>query len=138
MSFKALPYACFAAALLMAPPSLGEQRDPSPFEERERPVAPSPVAAFDLRLPPGEKVVDLEASPGGGEVVVLVSSPGSVRALIWKPGETPAEVWKAPAGTLPRSITWHPEERALFVLATTGAEHQILRLQQAGTTWTRA
>ncbi len=104
----------------------------SPFDEAERTVASSPARAAEYPVPSGEKVIDLEASPGGGEAVVLVGS----RALIWKPGETPSKVWQAPAGLTPKSVTWHPEERALFVLAVAESEHQILRLEPGTPAWT--
>jgi Protein of unknown function (DUF3160) len=110
----------------------------SPFDEAERIIVSSPEGAADYPVPSGEKVVDLEASPGGGEVVVLLGSrSGSAsRALIWKVGGTPSEIWRSPAGTTPKSITWHPEERVLFVLAGAGSEHQILRLEPGTPSWT--
>ena len=112
-------------------------REPSPFDEAEPTVAASPARVAEFPIPPGEKVLDLEASPGGGEVVVLLASRSgsAARAAIWKPGGPFSEIWRAPAGSSPKSITWHPEKRALFVLAAAGAEHRILRLEPGAPEW---
>lgn len=123
------------ASLLSARVTAAER---SPFDEAERSVVSSPGRAAEHPVPSGEKVVDLEASPGGGEVVVLLGSrSGSAsRAVIWKLGGTASEIWRSPAGLTPKLISWHPEARALFVLAGTGSENLILRLEPGTPAWT--
>lgn len=126
---------CLAASsLLSARVPAAEQ---SVFDEVERVVVSSPERVAEYPVPSGEKVLDLEASPGGGEVVVLLGSRSGMasRALIWKVGGTPSEIWRSAAGTAPKSITWHPEERVLFVLALAGSEHEILRLEPGKPGW---
>ncbi|HEX7581072.1 MAG TPA: hypothetical protein VF580_13835, partial [Thermoanaerobaculia bacterium] len=123
------------ASLLSARVTAAER---SPFDEAERIIVSSPGRAAEYPVPSGEKVVDFEASPGGGEAVVLLGSrSGSAsHALIWKVGGTLSEIWRSPVGLTPKSMTWHPEERALFVLASAGSENLILRLEPGTPAWT--
>ncbi len=128
---------CLAAAATL----LGARAaavSPSPFDEAERTIVSSPGSAAEYAVPPGERVVDLESSPGGGEVAVLLGSQRGTasRLLVWKPGTAPSEIWRPPAGVSVKSMTWHPEVRALFVLSVSGNESRILRLEPGNPAWT--
>ncbi len=131
---------CLSFLLLaIASASASAAETPSVFAEPPRAVAPSPSVEAEWRVPPSSKVVDFEASPSGGEVALLVSAKagGAGRVLLWTPGREPVEAWSGGATVL-KSVTWHPSGRALFLLATEGGEHRILRLdgpEGAGTAW---
>ena len=112
----------------------------SPFDEPDRIVRPSPVSVAELILPAGARVVDFDSSPAGGQIAAILAprAGGPGRIVLWTPGQPPVEAWNASAGMSLKSVTWHPAENQLFVLATAGSESQILRLTPGTQAWTAA
>ena len=129
--------------LLTLLPTLALSKDkaePTPFDTPERVVEASPAGPASLALGAGESVVDYEVSPAGGLVALEVKGAPGYDVRLWKMGEGAAPVaWKTPAGVTLKGLTWHPaKERTLFLLAASGAGHQILRLEEKAGVWTTA
>jgi hypothetical protein len=110
---------------------------PFSYEEREPVVAASPAGKVSLDLPAGTIVRDYEASPTGEEaVVVLEDAARRQRVAFWRFDSSGfARSIDVPAQTSLASATWHPQGRAVFLLATGAQGSQILRLDAAATTF---
>jgi Protein of unknown function (DUF3160) len=128
-----------ATPLAEAAASNDSYSGPFSYEEREPVVAASPAGKVSLDLPAGTTVRDYEASPTGEEaVVVLEDAARKQRVAFWRfDGGGFARSIDVPAQTSLSSATWHPQGRAVFLLAT-GAQgsqiqSQILRLDAAAT-----
>lgn len=100
-------------------------------------IVASPATAARLALPAGERIVDFEVSPRGGEAAVLVKHGGAYDLRVWPLGGAAAtSIWTSPAGLTPRSVTWHPAaERTVFVLGARGTGGEILRVAGSGPAW---
>jgi hypothetical protein len=118
-----------------APPTTYD--GPFPYEEREPVVSASPAGKVSIELPAGTTVRDYEASPAGDEaVVVLEDAAHRQRVAFWRfDGGGFARGVDVPAQTSLSSATWHPQGRAVFLLATGAQGSQILRLDAAATTF---
>jgi len=70
----------------------------------------SSASPAEFAVPPAERVVDFDASPGGNQIAAILGprAGGSARVVLWAPGAAPVEVWKAPVGMALKAVTWHP------------------------------
>jgi hypothetical protein len=114
---------------------------PFGYDEPEPVVAASPAGKVSLQLPAGTIVRDYEASPVGDEaVVILEDAAHKQRVAFWRfDGAGLARSVDVPAQTSLASATWHPQGRAVFLLATgaQGAQiqSQVLKLDAAAMTF---
>jgi hypothetical protein len=120
----------------------GSYDGPFAYGEPEPAVAASPAGKVSLELPAGTIVRDYEASPAGDEaVVVLEDAAHKQRIAFWRfDGKGFARTIDVPAqssltSASLTSATWHPQGRAVFLLATGPQGSQILKLDAAATTF---
>jgi hypothetical protein len=134
LRFCLLAIIACAAALS---PRASAQQQPSLFSSHEIQVAQSPSGARQIALAPGENVVDLDVSPAGLAVAILVrASNDSSRVILWNISTGKSDsIWNVPADMQLHSLAWHPAAQALFLLGTQGTESVILRLDETGVTW---
>jgi hypothetical protein len=111
---------------------------PFGYEEPEPVVVASPAGRVALELPPGATVRDYEASPTGEEAaVILEDAAHKQRIAFWRFDSNGfARSLDVPGGTTLASITWHPQGRAVFLLATGAQGSQILKLDAGAKTFT--
>lgn len=103
---------------------------PSIFDEEEPVVVSSPSAAISYELPAGIKVRDVEVSPAGDEVALIIED-GSrhQRIAFWQfSSESFSRTVDVPLGTRITSLTWHPRGKVLFLLATGASRSRILKI----------
>jgi hypothetical protein len=114
---------------------------PFAYGEPELTVAASPPGKVALELPAGTAVRDYEASPAGDEaVVILEDAAHKQRVAFWRFDSAGlARSVDVPAQTTLASITWHPQGRAVFLLATgmqgSAQASQILKLDASAKTF---
>jgi hypothetical protein len=110
---------------------------PFPYQEQEVVVTASPAGKVSLELPAGTSVRDYEASPAGDEAAVILEDPAHrQRVAFWRFDSAGlARSVDVPAQTSLASVTWHPQGRAVFLLATDAKGSKILRLDAAAKTF---
>jgi hypothetical protein len=110
---------------------------PFGYDEPEPVVAASPSGKVFLQLPAGTVVRDYEASPAGDEAVVIIEDAAhKQRVAFWRFDSAGlARSVDVPAQTSLASATWHPQGRAVFLLANIGQSSRILKLDAAAKTF---
>jgi hypothetical protein len=105
-------------------------QQPSPFDENEAVITPAPADPVAYTLAPGMAAVDFEVAPTGGEVALVVENAAHRQQLaFWQfDAQKFARSIDIPASTRIASLTWHPQGKTLFLLATGTAGSQILKL----------
>lgn len=109
----------------------------TPFAEHEIMTTPSPTAACELKLAPGQKVVDFDVWSTGGEAAALVRDPdGTSKLLGWKLGTPDAEILATlPANFEAHALALHPAKRRIFVSGRAGQQWQIVSFEPKGNIW---
>jgi len=110
---------------------------PSIFVSGELNVTPSPAASSELSLPAGTTVVDFDVMPTGADAVILTHDGNGNHVLRWHAGDSNATpLIDLPATFSAASIAVHPMGRRFFVEGKTGAQSQILAVDNANGAWT--
>jgi hypothetical protein len=109
----------------------------NPFAERQFTITPSPVSACELKLDAGQKVIDFDVWPSGGEAEALVrDADGTSKLLAWKLGASAAEVLAVlPANFEAHALALHPASRRIFISGRVGQQWQIVAFEPKGTAW---
>jgi len=107
--------------------------EPSLFDEAEPIVAAAPAGALAYALPAGTTITDFEVSPLGNEVALVTEDAGHHQHLaFWQfAADGFARSVDVPADTHIASLTWHPQGKAVFLLATGTGGSRILKLDPA-------
>ncbi len=105
-------------------------QQPSLFDEAEPVIAPAPAEPVAYTLAPGMAVVDFEVAPTGGEVALVVEDSAHRQQLaFWQfDAQKFARSLDIPADASIASLAWHPQGKALFLLATDAAGSRILKI----------
>jgi hypothetical protein len=138
-------FAPLSLALLLAGPLPAEEPPPDPtpgeaaiFNEPEPTVRPSPAEPRAWNLPGGDKVVDFDLSPRGGEALALVKDAagrvGLRRWVMTEEAATPTP-WQPAAGFTAGAIAMHPRDEVLFLSGKQGEERLILRVEIGAEPW---
>jgi Protein of unknown function (DUF3160) len=104
-----------------------------PFDEPEPAVSASPSGPVAFALPAGAVIRDFEVSPRGNEVAVVTEDAAHKQSIgFWQfSGDGFSRVVEVPADTKIASLTWHPQGKQIFLMATDGAGSRILELDPA-------
>jgi len=100
----------------------------TPFAEREIKILPSPSTVCELKLATGQKVIDFDVWPSGGETVALVrDADGTNKLLGWKLCARESEVLAVLPGNFEaHALALHPTVRRIFVSGRIGQHWQIV------------
>lgn len=112
MRFRAMLLAVFMAQASLAADSDRFKAAPEPV------VIASPAAGVELGFSSDETVVDFDVSPVSPTVALLVRRGAETRVLLWSlNGEAEPRSFEVSSGLSLSAVAWHPEEKALFLIA---------------------
>jgi hypothetical protein len=109
----------------------------TPFAEREIKILPSPSTVCELKLAAGQKVIDFDVWPTGGETVALVrEADGTTKLLGWKLCANESEVLAVLPGNFEaHALALHPTVWRIFVSCRIGQHWQIVAYEPKGSVW---
>jgi hypothetical protein len=109
----------------------------SPFRLREPAVEPSPSEVHQVALPAGQKVIDLDVWPTGGEAIFLVhGANGEFEVRSWRiTTAAPTAILSFDPGFEPRAIACHPVAKKFFVSGRSNGQSLILAVELQARGW---
>jgi hypothetical protein len=126
-----------AAAVSPIPAPSAQAHPEAESAAHEADFRASPDSAARTDIPSGENVQDLDVSPSGNPVAILVEGKDGTSAIrLWDRASPATErAWEVPAGVKAKSIAWHPGKRALFLLGRKAKTSVILEVAQGKQGW---
>jgi hypothetical protein len=100
-------------------------------------VAPSPDKSNSILLNQSENLIDFDIAPTGLIVAAIISDVSNENFIkFWNISQEKFfDEIKFPKEFSPKSITWHPQSNAIFILALKGEQSTILRFEKESTGW---
>ena len=107
------------------------------FDIPELYVAPSPDKPNSILLNQSESLIDFDIAPTGLIVAAITSDVSNGNYIkFWNISQEKFfDEIRFPEGFSPKSVKWHPQLNAIFIVASKGEQSTILRFEKERTGW---